>query len=152
MTSTVLKAAFPDFWSKMRGFFDWKEQGQVAVMIGKMMRGMFGPGGTSENNMKRFYVDYHENLRHIVPRERLLEFKVQDGYKPLCDFLGVPVPTTVIGEKEIEEPFPRVNEGATFGDRMTVSRKLQNKRLLKKTARAVSIIATVGAGLWFLRR
>ena len=116
------------------------------------MYGMFGPGGMNESNMKRFYIDYHENLRQIVPKERLLEFKVQDGYKPLCDFLGVPIPTSFRGEKESEEPFPKVNEGSAFVDRLKVSRKLQNRRLLMKLGRAVGIIATVGAGLWFLSR
>ena len=115
------------------------------------MEGMFGPGGLTESNMKRFFIEYHENLRKIVPKERLLEFKVQDGYKPLCDFLGVPVPTHVVGEKEVEESFPRVNERAAFGDRLVVLQRLQNKRLLKKAGIFVSTVALVGAGLWYLR-
>jgi Sulfotransferase domain len=152
MTTTILKEGSQSLWFKVRGFIDWREQGQVGMMIGKMMQGMFGPGGLIESNMKRFYVEYHENIRQIVPKGRLLEYRVQDGYKPLCDFLGVPVPTKVIDEKEIEESFPRVNEGASFADRMTVCRKLQNKRLLKKAGTVVSIAALVGAGLWYLRR
>ena len=37
-----------------------------------------------------------------MPKEKLLEFKAQQGWKPLCDFLEKPIP---------DEPFPRINEG-----------------------------------------
>jgi hypothetical protein len=37
-----------------------------------------------------------------VPAERLLVYRVDDGWEPLCGFLGVEVP---------DEPFPRVNVG-----------------------------------------
>jgi hypothetical protein len=40
-----------------------------------------------------------------VPPERLLQFRVADGWEPLCSFLGCDVP---------DEPFPKVNESAGF--------------------------------------
>ncbi|RYP25033.1 hypothetical protein DL767_008502 [Monosporascus sp. MG133] len=44
----------------------------------------------------------HNNwVRSIVPKEKLLEMKLGDGWAPLCEFLGVPVP---------DEPFPRAND------------------------------------------
>lgn len=136
----------------LRNFIDWREQGRVKEMMRQEMNGLFGPGGMNEVNMKRIFNEYHENLRRIVPQERLLEFKVQDGYKPLCDFLEVPVPTTVIDEKQMEEAFPRVNEGAVFVDRLVIMRRRQNKRIMKKAGTLVTIIALIGAGLWYLRR
>lgn len=39
-------------------------------------------------------------IRGIVPPERLLEWSVEDGWEPLCEFLGKEVPS---------EPFPHVN-------------------------------------------
>jgi hypothetical protein len=39
----------------------------------------------------------------MVPRDRLLEWTVKDGWEPLCEFLGKPVPN---------EPFPHKNTGA----------------------------------------
>ncbi|KAJ5153936.1 uncharacterized protein N7500_009375 [Penicillium coprophilum] len=54
-----------------------------------------------------FYLRYNEYVRGIV-RERggkVLEFKAEDGWGPLCEFLGREVP---VGE------FPRVNERKTF--------------------------------------
>eukprot|EP01006_Ploeotia_vitrea_P067109 TRINITY_DN96452_c0_g1_i1.p3 TRINITY_DN96452_c0_g1~~TRINITY_DN96452_c0_g1_i1.p3 ORF type:complete len:109 (+),score=18.44 TRINITY_DN96452_c0_g1_i1:360-686(+) len=46
-----------------------------------------------------------EDVIATVPPEKLLVFDVKDGWGPLCDFLEVPIP---------EEPFPRVNDKATF--------------------------------------
>jgi hypothetical protein len=45
-----------------------------------------------------------------VPAERLLIYEVAQGWEPLCDFLGVPVP--------VAELFPRVNDAATFRARL----------------------------------
>lgn len=49
--------------------------------------------------------------RHIaevqaaIPYERLLTYDVTEGWNPLCEFLGVPVPT---------RPFPRTNDTQSF--------------------------------------
>lgn len=40
-----------------------------------------------------------------IPKERLLVFKPQDGWEPLCEFLNVPVP---------QEPFPNTNAKQNF--------------------------------------
>jgi len=45
---------------------------------------------------------HNANIRKIVPAEKLLEFRVQDGWEPFCKFLNVDVP---------DEPFPRENVG-----------------------------------------
>lgn len=47
------------------------------------------------------YQRHLETIKAAVPAGRLLVFSVDQGWKPLCDFLGVPVPAT---------PFPNVND------------------------------------------
>jgi len=47
------------------------------------------------------YTVHVENVQRAVPKERLLEYSVKEGWEPLCQFLGVPVP---------EVPFPHVND------------------------------------------
>jgi hypothetical protein len=42
-------------------------------------------------------------VKAAVPPEKLLIFTVTEGWKPLCKFLGAPVPST---------PFPNVNDRA----------------------------------------
>lgn len=46
-----------------------------------------------------------EEVKRVIPAERLLVFRVADGWGPLCDFLDKPVP---------DEPFPQVNSTEEF--------------------------------------
>jgi len=46
-------------------------------------------------------------VREMVPADRLLVFTPSDGWGPLCEFLGVPVPAA---------PFPRSNGRDAFWD------------------------------------
>jgi hypothetical protein len=56
----------------------------------------------------RVMEQHNEAVRREVPAERLLEFEVKQGWQPLCDFLGTPVPA---------EDFPRLNDSKTFQQR-----------------------------------
>ena len=51
------------------------------------------------------YERHNDSVRSSVPPSRLLEWTVGDGWLPLCDRLGVPVP---------DEPFPWTNTTAEF--------------------------------------
>ncbi len=53
----------------------------------------------------RVYQHHVQAVTKIVPADRLLHYRVQDGWAPLCAFLDVPAPTT---------PFPKRNDRATF--------------------------------------
>ncbi|KAB8237907.1 uncharacterized protein BDW43DRAFT_306607 [Aspergillus alliaceus] len=46
------------------------------------------------------YRKHYELVRRITPKDRLLEFKLSDGWEMLCEFLGKPVPG---------KPFPHFN-------------------------------------------
>jgi hypothetical protein len=56
-------------------------------------------------NAKTVYEEYYDELRRVVPAERRLEYKLGDGWDPLCEFLGVEPPGPNV-------PFPRVNDRA----------------------------------------
>ncbi len=45
-------------------------------------------------------------VRQAIPPDRLLVFEAGQGWAPLCDFLGVPIP---------DQPYPYVNDTATVG-------------------------------------
>jgi hypothetical protein len=49
---------------------------------------------------KAGYERHNAAVRAAIPAHRLLEWRATDGWAPLCDALGVPVPA---------EPFPRTN-------------------------------------------
>jgi hypothetical protein len=58
---------------------------------------------------------YRQNIREVteaMPQERLLVFDVAQGWVPLCEFLGLPVP---------DGPFPRSNSTQEFHDRLSAS-------------------------------
>ena len=52
-----------------------------------------------------FFKKWMAEVQEYVPKHRLLVFEVKDGWKPLCDFLGLPQP---------DQPFPNVNDGETM--------------------------------------
>jgi len=53
---------------------------------------------------------HNDDVLNTVPREKLLVFEAKQGWAPLCEFLGVPVPKT---------PYPHTNSREDFGGRMT---------------------------------
>jgi hypothetical protein len=49
-------------------------------------------------------------VRRLVAPEKLLEWKIEDGWAPLCKFLGKKVPEDV--------PFPQANDASGFKKRV----------------------------------
>lgn len=66
-------------------------------------RGWVGANSRREayEKMPALHRDHYAMVRERVPKEQLLDFKLKDGWEPLCKFLDVPVP---------DVPFPHVNE------------------------------------------
>lgn len=77
-----------------------------------------------------------------MPKSRLLEFKSEDGWKPLCEFLGKPIPKG--------EPYPRLNDGDGV---VKLHAFLYWIRLVKALGKIVgtvgAIVAAVGAYWWY---
>ena len=71
---------------------------------------------------------HHEKVRSVVPEGQLLEMDLGEGWAPLCEFLGVPIP---------DEPFPRAND-ATAADAYA------QKVILKALGVWVGIFSTAG--------
>ena len=54
-------------------------------------------------------------MRELIPKERLLELHVGDGWGPLCEFLGISVP---------DMPYPHSNDSGTFQKRHQLGKSL----------------------------
>lgn len=54
---------------------------------------------------QRCYDRYIQHVRDTAPADRLLEWNASEGWEPLCERLGLPVP---------EQPFPHSNTTADF--------------------------------------
>ncbi|KAI1341221.1 hypothetical protein F5Y15DRAFT_377328 [Xylariaceae sp. FL0016] len=102
----------------------------------------------------RFFDAYYADCRARIPEERRIEFKVQDGWEPLCRHLGVPIPTTRIEDGncgssagEVERavvPFPWTNDAAEFNARVAGLFSVVMRRGLWEWAERLVIVGTVG--------
>jgi hypothetical protein len=63
--------------------------------------------GTMNDRAKAIarYKEHIEEVKAAVPADRLLIFSADQGWEPLCAFLGVPAP---------KDPFPKVNDRAAI--------------------------------------
>ncbi|KAK3177392.1 hypothetical protein K4F52_009801 [Lecanicillium sp. MT-2017a] len=61
--------------------------------------------GEARENAPRIYAQHYRNIPTLVPPARLLYFKLEDGWGPLCEFLGKPIPDVA---------FPHINEAAAL--------------------------------------
>lgn len=85
------------------------------------------------------YDAWAEEVRAAVPPDRLLVFKVSEGWGPLCAFLGVDMPDT---------KFPNVNDQAEFKANIAGMAK-DAYVILAGIAVAVGIV--IGGAYWLLR-
>lgn len=61
------------------------------------------------NHAMAVFEAHTEEVKRTIPADRLLVYNVAEGWQPLCDFLGVPVPAT---------EFPRTNTTKMFQERV----------------------------------
>ena len=64
---------------------------------------------------------HNQTVRNAVAKDRLLLIKLEDGWEPLCKFLGKPVP---------DVPFPKVNETEVVQEKI----RLVIAKSMRKTA------------------
>lgn len=70
-----------------------------------LFRGRVGDKIHDRQFMTDYYRRHEAEVLASIPPERLLVFRATDGWAPLCEFLGVPVPP---------EPYPRTNTREAF--------------------------------------
>lgn len=86
---------------------------ELRAAVGRMFQSLVALDGFADAiddkaSAAAWYDRYVDKVRDGVPSGRLLEWKASDGWGPLCDALGVPVP---------DEPFPRLNSTEEFLER-----------------------------------
>ena len=73
--------------------------------VRKLLRDRFSDRFDDPTAMMDAYVRHNDAVRANVPSTRLLEWNLGDGWDPICDRLGLPVPS---------EPFPVTNSTDEF--------------------------------------
>jgi Sulfotransferase domain len=84
---------------------------RLAPVLNTIGRALFGPDWhfgmdmTDERAAVAAFDRHVAEVTEAVPARRLLIFDVHEGWRPLCDFLGVETP---------EEPFPHLNDSQSM--------------------------------------
>ena len=65
---------------------------------------MFGAIREGKEASVEFFNTWVAEVKSHVPADRLLIHEAKQGWKPLCEFLNVPIP---------DRPYPRVNDTET---------------------------------------
>jgi hypothetical protein len=73
--------------------------------INQLLSERFTPNWQDADAAKAAYIAHNERVRAEIPKDRLVEWHPGDGWKPICDALGIAVP---------DEPFPHVNSTDEF--------------------------------------
>ena len=77
---------------------------QMAMAI-DMLSKTFTPNWRDETEAKRAFEAHNADVRASVPADRLIDYRPGDGWAPICEKLGLAVPS---------EPFPHVNSTEEF--------------------------------------
>jgi Sulfotransferase domain len=75
------------------------------MINGLIWNGTFNGRFLEKDYALEVFRKHNEDVKAKVPADRLLVYDIKDGWGPLCDFLGVPVPDT---------PMPHLNDTASF--------------------------------------
>lgn len=89
--------------------------GRMRTVLSTIVSAGFDGRPLDKAHCLRVFERHYERVRRSVPAERLLVYRVQEGWEPLCRFLGVDVPA---------EPFPRVNVGENLVDNIRMAMRL----------------------------
>jgi hypothetical protein len=117
--------------------------GSFLALTKTYVRGWFKANTEKEfqKNARDTYIKHYELVRAVVPKDRLLDFKLEDGWAPLCAFLGKDIP---------DVPFPRANEIRAFKEKLAIMMKQAGKRILRNFVPYIgAAVATMAVLLWY---
>lgn len=82
---------------------------------GKLLDMEFGKDIKNKSEVIKRFNERNEEILKLVPKDRLLVFNVKDGWDPLCNFLNVPVPSTLFPKSNTREEFMNQVAGIAKG-------------------------------------
>ncbi len=111
----VLTTRDPDSWfeSVSETIFSERMNSQIhGSPFGALLKGVAFDAFDGDRQDRAFMTEWftrrNREVVEALPPERLLVFHPRQGWEPLCEFLGVPVP---------EVPYPRVNSRDELGSK-----------------------------------
>jgi hypothetical protein len=111
----------PMDWDWCKSWFSaelfWIRQTMSRTMMPRFFRGSF------ESNGKWVYEQHVAMVRGLgLPKDRLLEWSVEDGWEPLCEFLSKPVPAS---------EFPNGNPPKAWAERIAKTMEIHHRCAVK---------------------
>ena len=76
-------------------------------MVGKVVYDLFDRRMHDKDHVISVFKAHNARVREVIAPERLLVYEVTQGWAPLCEFLGVPVPDGPMPKVNAREDFPR---------------------------------------------
>jgi hypothetical protein len=112
----------PSIWQALKITFQlpFSQKQRRKIRIGyhnrKLLREhVFGGNPQNREQAIENFNAHVDKVKKTVPANQLLVFEVKDGWEPLCNFLGVPIP---------DQPFPRTNRRSEYRDLIKTVKKL----------------------------
>nr|XP_039263445.1 uncharacterized protein LOC120339396 [Styela clava] len=91
--------------------------------------------------LKLKYRAHNAHVMQNAPPDKLLVYKVTEGWYPLCKFLGVPVP---------DKPFPHKNKGGAMIEEHLKSDPIVQKMKREMMVSSILCTAFLGLGVYFI--
>jgi hypothetical protein len=104
--ATWWRSADATVWPELRNT-DRTENLEWFAMVRSLARRVFGDDWEDAQTAMTTYDRYNAGVRATCPPDRLVDWQAQQGWGPLCEALGVPVP---------DEPFPRLNTSEEWAE------------------------------------
>lgn len=113
----------------------------AGISVRKMLLGMFDSRTVEEcrQNARKTYDRHHQQIQEMVPQENLLIYKMGEGWEPICEFLGKPVP-------DVE--FPWSNEAAALKSMIAEKNVASMKAAVRILMPWVGGGIVLGVGVW----
>lgn len=131
-------------WSPFLNFLgDWDPWliGPVRDCHFRWIKGWWKANSKDEMQAKarQMYKEHYEFVRRITPKAKLLEYRLGEGWEPLCRFLGKEMP-------DVE--FPKVNDSDHMKEFQGLVARRSMKHLFQRVCKWLAPAAVVGLGYW----
>jgi hypothetical protein len=67
-------------------------------------------GDWTEENARRGFATQKLAVEQLIPADRLLAYHFSQGWKPLCDFIGEPVPNIPVPHMNIDTMYDQLDK------------------------------------------
>lgn len=106
--------------------------GPISTLSTEIVSRVFNYNHLNQEKCIQLFNDFNNKVISECPKDKLLVFQVEQGWKPLCEFLNCPIP---------DVPFPRVNDTADFQKHLVSIDRIGYGVL-------AAIIALIVGGFW----